>query len=343
MKGQDMGTIDAMYELIDRIAGLDMGQRGIGGLYAPARALCGEPLCLAAARPLAGLNRGDHVVILTGSLTRAGVSTAIAENDGPVGVAALARAISIGFNAIPVIMVDAPICDKVAAITRVAGQNVVTLEQARIAVATPRFTAIAVIESGEVEDAAARAQARAVIADLAPKAVFSVERTGLSADGTYRNARGEDYSTGRARLDHVITEAAQRGIPTIGVGDGGNEIGMGAVRDAVIEHIPHGEILCAQIATDVLLPCGVSNWGCYAIMAALAILTGNLDLAHTPDLERRLLEAAPGIGLVDGSSGRLDATADGLPLATHLALVELLWTTARRAIETGGAAPYANI
>ena len=338
-----MAAIDAMYELIDRIAGLDMGQRGVGGLYKPARDLCGEPLCLAAARPLAGLARGDHVVILTGSLTRAGVSTAIAENDGPVGVAALARAISIGFNAIPVIMVDEPILDKVAAITRVAGPNVVTLEQARIATAMARFTAIAVVEGGKVDDAAARAQAASIIDLLAPKAVFSVERAGLSADGTYRNARGEDYSTGRARLDHVVSEAARRGIVTIGVGDGGNEIGMGAVRDAVKEHIPHGEVLCAQIATDVLLPCGVSNWGCYAIMAALAVLTGNLELAHTPDLERRLLEASPQIGLVDGSTGRLDATADGLPLATHLGLVELLGTTARRAIESGGAAPHANV
>ena len=338
-----MATIDAMYDLIDRIVGLDMGQRGIGGLYAPARALCGEALCLAAARPLAGLKRGDHVVILTGSLTRAGISTAIAENDGPVGVAALARAISTGFNAIPVIMVDATICDKVAAITRVAGQNVVTLEEARVAAATPRFTSIAVVEGGEIDDAAAKAQAVSVIADLDPKAVYSVERAGWTADGTYRNARGEDYSIGRARLDHVVLEAARRGIATIGVGDGGNEIGMGAVREAVAAHIPHGKVLCATTATDVLLPCGVSNWGCYAIMAALAILTGNLDLAHTPDRERRLLEASPQIGLVDGSTGRLDPTADGLPLATHLGLVELLWTTARRAIETGGAAPHANV
>jgi len=338
-----VSTINAMYELIDRIVGLDMGQRGIGGLYAPARALCGEPLCLAAARPLAGLERGDHVVILTGSLTRAGVSTAIAENDGPVGVAALARAISNGFNAIPVIMVDATICDKVAAITRVAGQNVVTLAQARVAAAMPRFTSIAVVEGGEIDDAAAKAHAVAAIAEMRPKAVYSVERAGLSADGTYRNARGEDYSAGRARLDHVVLEAARAGITTIGVGDGGNEIGMGAVREAVAEHIPHGAVLCAEIATDILLPCGVSNWGCYGIMAALAILTGNLDLAHTPDRERRLLEASPQIGLVDGSTGRLDATADGLPLATHLGLVELLWTTARRAIESGGAPPHAKI
>jgi len=336
-----MSDLDAVFDLIDRITCLDMGQRGVAGLYAPARARNDEALCAAAARLLAGLSRGDTVVILTGSLTRANVSPEIAENDGPVGVAVLARAITHGFNAIPVIVVDEPICDRVAAITRVAGPNTVTREQARIAVDTPRYTSVAVVEGGPVDDDEARAHAAALVADLQPRAVISVERAGLSADGTYRNARGEDYSAGRARLDHIVLEAARNGIPTIGIGDGGNEIGMGAVKEAVAAHIPHGKVLCAEIATDVLIPAGVSNWGCYGVAAALAILAGNLDLAHTPDLERRLLEASPQIGLVDGTTGRLEPTADGLPLATHMGLVELLRTTARRAIATGGRQPFA--
>ncbi len=329
-----------MYDLIDRIVSLDMGQRGMAGLYAPARAIAGEPISAAAARPLSALERGDFVIIITGSLTRAGVSSAIAENDGPVGVASLARAITHGFNAIPLILVDETICDKMAAITRVAGPNAVTREQAKVAVDTPRYTSIAVVEGGKLDDEAAKAHAEALISDLNPKAVIAVERSGLTKDGTYRNARGEDYSEGRARLDHVVLEAAKRGVPTIGIGDGGNEIGMGAIPDAVAAHIPHGDILCSEIATDVLFPVGVSNWGCYAVTAALAIMTGNEDLIHTPELERRLLEASPQIGLVDGSSGRLEPTADGLPLATHMGIAELLQTTARRAIRTGGAMPH---
>jgi hypothetical protein len=332
-----------MYDLIDRIVTLDMGQRGMTGLYEPARARSSEPLSAAAARPLSTLERGDSVIIITGSLTRAGVSSAIAENDGPVGVASLARAITHGFNAIPIILVDETICDKVAAITRVAGPNVVTREQARTAIATPRYTSIAVVEGGKIDDAEARAHAVELIADLNPKAVISVERSGLSKDGTYRNARGEDYSEGRARLDHVVLEASKRNIPTIGIGDGGNEIGMGAIPDAVAAHIPHGAVLCSKIETDVLFPVGVSNWGCYAVTAALAIMTGNEDLIHTPDLERRLLEASPQIGLVDGTTGRLEPTADGLPLSTHVGIAELLQTTAQRAIRTGGTMPHAKI
>ena len=329
-----------MYDLIDRIVSLDMGQRGMTGLYEPARQIAGEPICAAAARPLSTLERGDTVIIITGSLTRAGVSSAIAENDGPVGVASLARAITHGFNAIPLVLIDETVCDKMAAITRVAGPNVVTRAQARIAVETPRYTSVAVVEGGEIDDLAARRHAARIIAETKPKAVISVERSGLTKDGTYRNARGEDYSEGRARLDHVVLEAAKAGIPTIGIGDGGNEIGMGAIPEAVAAHIPHGDVLCSEIATDVLFPVGVSNWGCYAVAAALAIMTGNEDLIHTPDLERRLLEASPQIGLVDGTTGRLEPTADGLPIATHLGIAELLQTTAQRAIRTGGAMPH---
>jgi hypothetical protein len=322
-----------MFDLIDRIVCLDIGQRGITGLYEPARALVSEPLCAAAARCLTGLEAGDHVFIITGSLSRAGVSPAIAENDGPIGAATLARAISYGFNAIPVVLVDASITDRVAAMVEMAGPNVVTAEQARIATETPRFTGVAVMESGVIDDTEARADARRLIETYRPKAVISVERAGMTADGTYRNALGQDYSEGRARLDYVVREALDRGVPTVGVGDGGNEIGMGAVAEAVRVHVPHGEVLCAELATDVLLPVGVSNWGCYAIEAALAILTGNADLAHDPERERRLIEASPGIGLIDGNAGTLDPTVDGMPVEVHAGIVELLAACVRRGLK----------
>ena len=169
--------------------------------------------------------------------------------------------------------------------------------------------------------------------EFAPKAVISVERAGMTPRGTYHNMLGQDFTEGRARIDYVVQEAQTRAIPTIGVGDGGNEIGMGAVADAVHKHIPHGEILCAKLATDVLLPAGVSNWGCYAIQAALAILSGKPELLHTSALERRLVEAAAAAGLVDGNTGKCEPTVDGLPLDVHAGIVELLMATAQRALK----------
>ncbi len=321
-----------MYDLIDRIVALDIGSRGVAGLYEPARALAGGAISEAAAGHLAGLEAGDVVFILTGSLSRATIDPTIAENDGPIGVAALARAITYGFNAIPIVLTDASISHKVAAMIERAGPNVMTPEQAAEAVATPRFTAVACVLGGEIDDAAAQAQARAWLDRFRPKAVLSVERAGLTADGTYRNMLGQDYSEGRARLDHVVSEARAAGIPTIGVGDGGNEIGFGALRPAVVEHVPHGDVLCAETACDIVLPAGVSNWGCYAILAALALQTGKGELAHTPGLERRLIEASPAIGLIDGTSGRLEATGDGMAIEVHEGITALLAEVVRRGL-----------
>lgn len=328
-----MHGTEAYFDLIDRIVCLDVGARGVAGLYEPARALVGGSMVEAAARQLMDVKAGEHVFIVTGSLTRASVSTAIAENDGPIGSAVLARAISRGMNAIPVILVDTTIRDRVARMVELAGLNVVTGEQARIATALPRFTGVAVMESGSVDADAARRRAKDLIEAYAPKAVIACERAGLTGDGTYRNALGQDYSEGREKLDYVFDEAAARGIPSIGIGDGGNEIGMGAVKEAVATHIAHGAILCAQQATDVLIPAGVSNWGCYAIAAALAIAKGDASLAHTPAAERRLIELSPSTGLVDGMTGLLDATVDGMQPDVHASIVHLLEQTVRRALQ----------
>ena len=322
----------APFELIDRIACLDLGGRGITGLYVPARARVGLPLCLAAAQLLDPLQRGDTVFIITGSMTRPHVSPTIAENDGPLGAAVLARSLSLASNLRPVLLADEPILPKLAATIERAGCVAVSPEQAARAIAAPRRTAVAATASVSADDALAQQQSQRLLDELAPKLVISIERAGLTADGTYRNMLGEDYSEGRARFDHVVQMATARGIPTIGIGDGGNEIGMGAVRDAVHAHVPHGPVLCAELATDVLIPAGVSNWGAYAVVAALAILRARPELAHHPEQERYLLQACPELGLVDGTTGRLEPTVDGMDLLVHTSVVALLSEVVRGAI-----------
>ena len=321
-----------MFDTVDRIINLDIGRRGVDKLYEPARARSNEPLSAAAARPLAKLTVGDRVVLVTGSLTRPWVSMEIGETDGPVGTAALARTLSYGFNAIPVVVTDTSLIKPISATLRAAGLAVVTLEQAKRATANRRFCGVAVVLGYPLADEEARAEAIRVLDELAPKAVVAIERAGMTVRGTYHNMLGQDYSEGRARIDYLVEEAGRRGIPTVGVGDGGNEIGMGAIAEAVHKHVPHGEILCAKLATDVLLPAGVSNWGCYAIQAALAIMTRRVELAHTAVLEKHLIEAAADAGLVDGNTGKGEATVDGMPVEVHMGIVELLGATVERAL-----------
>jgi D-glutamate cyclase len=324
-----------MFDLLDRIMNLDIGNRGVDKLYAPARARSSEALCAAAARSLVQLAAGDRVILITGSLTRAWVSTRIGETDGPIGTTALARALSYGFNAIPVVVIDSGLVEPMDAVLRAAGLSAVTLPQAKAATSNKRFCSVAVTRGFPVDDEEARTEASRMLDELSPKAIVAIERAGMTPRGTYHNMLGQDFSEGRARIDYLVAEAASRRIPTIGVGDGGNEIGMGAIAEAVHKHVPHGEILCAKLATDVLLPAGVSNWGCYAIQAALAILTGKPELAHSPALEKHLIAAAAAAGLVDGNTGKCEPTVDGMPIEVHMGIAELLAATVERALRKG--------
>jgi hypothetical protein len=53
---------------------------------------------------------------------------------------------------------------------------------------------------------------------------------------------------------------------------------------------------------------------------------------HTPNLERRAVEACVAAGAADGVTRRREATVDGLPLDAHAAVVALLRLAARSGI-----------
>jgi Domain of unknown function (DUF4392) len=111
---------------------------------------------------------------------------------------------------------------------------------------------------------------------------------------------------------------------------------MGSVRAKLVKL----DALRARIATvvrvDYLVVAGVSNWGGYGIAAELGRLTG-LDLLHTPELERRLIERCVAAGACDGVTRRREPTVDGLASDTHAAIVDLLRLASRSGIMGSGA------
>ena len=58
-------------------------------------------------------------------------------------------------------------------------------------------------------------------------------------------------------------------IVTIGIGDGGNEIGMGKVLERVAVNVKHGSEIGCTVSCDYLITAGVSNWGGYALAKAI--------------------------------------------------------------------------
>lgn len=149
--------------------------------------------------------------------------------------------------------------------------------------------------------------------------LIALERVGPShADGRCYTMRGRDITDFMSPAHFLLEDAAKRqpAITTIGIGDGGNEIGMGKIpREVIAKNIPRGDLVACRVPTDHLIVCGVSNWGAYALAAGVRLLRGT---AHDPglfdlDRERDLLQLMVKKGpLVDGVAGKQTATVDGL-------------------------------
>lgn len=151
--------------------------------------------------------------------------------------------------------------------------------------------------------------------------LVAVERPGRARDGSYYNMRGEEITALVEPLDQLFLEAELRGILTIGIGDGGNEVGMGRIFRGVARAVENGAKIASVVLTDYVVVSGVSNWGAYGLVGALSVLCAQ-DLLPTGAEIRESVERLVQAGAVDGLSGRAEPRVDGLPLEHTLELVE---------------------
>jgi D-glutamate cyclase len=324
----DLSILD---DRLDRLVNIDVGGRGVEHLFDAARAQQKTSLVGAAAEALLAVPEGATVLITTGSVSRAWISTAVGENDGPAGAAVIARALVLARHANCVLVIEDTLADAMAAVLTSAGLSVLPADEARAASQDGSLAAVT-LAAYPTENEAGRAAAAGLLDDLKPSLLFSTERVGRNAEGIYCSMRGIDYGQGRARIDFVFDEALKRGIPTVAVGDGGNEIGMGNIPEAVRDHVRFGEKICAVTKCDRLVTGACSNWGCSAIAAAMAARTGNQRLLHTAERERQLLLRGVDVGLINSTHGIVDPNVDGIPMSTHLAVVDMLATIVQPAL-----------
>ena len=135
--------------------------------------------------------------------------------------------------------------------------------------------------------------------------------------GRCRSMGGIDITHHTMPSEHLVL--APRRFATIGVGDGGNEVGMGKVPWSMIRRaIPRGGLIACRVPTDHLIVAGVSNWGAYALAAGVAVLRGErIGTMFDPSVEEATLGRMVEAGLIDGVSGERAATVDGLPFVVH--------------------------
>ena len=336
VSGEHLRSID---DRLDRLVNLDIGDRGVEHLYAAARQQQGSSLVGAAADALLAVPEEGTALLTTGSVSRAWISAEIGENDGPSGAAAVARALVLARNATCVLLAEETLLDPIGAVMRAAGLVPVELDEARQANADKSLATV-VLMSYPVGNDAGATRATEMLDELVPDLLFSTERVGRNENGIYYNMRGRDYGMGRARIDLVFDEAMDRGIPVVAVGDGGNEIGMGKVADAVKAHVPFGADgscpcgggIGAVSGADVLVTAACSNWGCTAVVAAMAARSGDAGLIHTPESEDRLLEVMTQAGLINSAHGVVDPNVDGIAKASHMAVAELCRSIVRSVV-----------
>jgi D-glutamate cyclase len=278
-------------DLIERLIQQDVG-RNLALLFAAARGgLRGAAMALARAE-------AGPIGVITGFYVPLG-SPPAAETDGPVGAALLAR----GFAEIGIacrLATDEPCRQACAAALAAAGVGTVPVDSIPVA-ASP----------GALIDTWRESRVASAIA---------IERCGRSADGTPRNMRGEDISGYTAPLDELFLAGPWR---RIAIGDGGNEIGMGTLpRSLIAENVAEGAAIACVTPAHHLIVAGVSNWGAYGLLGALAVLRvdwrAKLLACLDETLDRRILETTIAKGpAVDGVSRRQTPTVDNLPLAVH--------------------------
>jgi hypothetical protein len=284
-----------------------------GGLEKAARSIMSTP--------------NAHVGIVTGFFIRHATPPS-PETDGLGGMAHLAAGLS---NAgIPVtVITDAPCSKAIWAVTT----------------ELPKGIALEIVGVGESSVKSLRDRLTGGARPLTH--LIAIERVSPGSDGKPHREHGWDMTADTAPLHLLFEETGwDRPWVTIGIGDGGNEIGMGVLpKDIIASDIPNGSLVAAAIRTDHLIVAGVSTWGGYGLLSAMAMVApqrqAELLRDFTPEMDKRYLTAAVEVGqAVDDSRperpGRPQMSVDGLPWERHAGLLtELIALVAAHSAASG--------
>ena len=256
---------------------LDHDRRGISAL----RSHLPEDFCDEAASLV--LKHPGTAVIVTGFYILAAKAT---ETDGPPGAIVIGDTLqSLGYEVVYVTdRYTAPL------MTSVLGSR------ARV------------IDFPITDDAESKMFAEDLLAQLSPSVLIAIERCGLTSEGLYRNMHAQDISPYNARTDYLFFNH----LATVGIGDGGNEIGMGNLAE-IITTVPSLVNIPCVTTTTKLITSSVSNWGGYGLVAALSRQRGK-NLLPSVEAEQDLIKRTVNTGAVDGISTKAEYKVDGFTL-----------------------------
>ncbi|QAT49170.1 DUF4392 domain-containing protein [Caproiciproducens sp. NJN-50] len=308
---------------------MNLDPRGYGVcriLYEGSRKLAGEPLTIHAAKKLMETVReGDEVLILTGFVL---TPSLCAETDGIIGAMLFARAVQKAFRAVPVLVCPEENVPAVRGIAPLIGLHL--YESVKEAKRFP-FSMACLTFPKDAEKAAARAEE--IIAQGLPSVAVTIEFPGANAKGEYHNAVGKSVTALEAKADILFERLQEKGVPTISIGDLGNEMGLGTLGGHLNRYIPYaapGACSCGcgcgiAVATraETVLTATVSNWGSDGMIAALAFLKKDPEILHDGELLAEVIKTASRCGMVN-MDGSLTPAVDGFGLKMNVLILELM-------------------
>jgi hypothetical protein len=249
---------------------LSHDRRGVSAL----RPFLSPSFCEEAARFILDKRYASNktVIITTGFYI---INAQAVETDGPLGTIALGKALeSLGFN---IIYVTDQYAVHLFPINKTLKEKIIEFPIANHTIS--------------------RIFAQDLLAELKPVLTIAIERCGFTSNYQYLNMRGQDISDFTAKIDYLFLSQEN----TLGIGDGGNEIGMGILADQ-IKAVPFLIEDPAVTSTSQLVISSVSNWGAYGVVAALSRLC-HRNLLPSVKWEQKLLKELVIRGAVDGMSG----------------------------------------
>lgn len=301
---------------IERAIFRDPAGRGLIGEDSRLKRFCEGEIFQAAKEMIESAKR---VGIVTGFYVPHGTPPA-AETDGPPGAVLLGKALQeIG---IEVLFITDRFCENAV----------------RVALQYMGFAETSLRIVGETESRFSDSQWLCYLEDLKLTHLISVERVGPSYFGNEieglipqsnrnrcHNMRGDildNYSMSLHKLFEVA-KLANPQVKTVGIGDGGNEIGMGKIpfeEMAARLSIFNKEFIACRIATDWNIVAGTSNWGAMALAATILQMANRTEIIkewgwkHHRSLIETMVLNGPA---VDGATGRAEISVDGLPFETY--------------------------
>lgn len=294
-------------------------------LYEAARAAQREPLTYLAARALLERVAPRRAVLLCAGFFDP--PSMIDEADGPLGAALLARSLCVALDATPVLVTEVANLERTAHLLRSLGLEVLDFELART---TPFKASVLPLP---IAPRRAERVAKEIFDRTEPAALVAIEKPAPNVKGYYHTGVGLNVTDLVGKVSYLVDEARARGVVSIGIGDGGNEVGMGKILATCQEALPTGTqcLYCecgagiaAATETDILVVGAVANWASYGIEACLAAALEMPEAIHSLAEERRATAAASQAGLIDPTTGLASGWVDGTPPVCSEAMLELM-------------------